>query len=82
MAPPINRFIYLIILIGLSQSVIAQSKPNISSIKVDDQGYADWGFNESNVIQAPHIDNLVTESIQSLQSYMILPILRTTFFKS
>ena len=70
MAPPINRFIYLIILIGLSQSVIAQSKPNISSIKVDDQGYADWGFNESNVIQAPHIDNLVTESIQSLQSYV------------
>ena len=50
-----------------------KSKPNIILILTDDQGYLDVGFNGSNDILTPNIDNLAREGIVFSNGYVTHP---------
>ena len=48
----------------------AQTQPNIIVVLVDDAGYADWGFNGSDQVQTPNIDNLVNRGTYFSEGYV------------
>ncbi|MEN8247380.1 MAG: sulfatase-like hydrolase/transferase [Bacteroidota bacterium] len=62
-------FSIVFFLLGIN-TVFAQTQPNIIVIVTDDAGYADWGFNQSDVIQTPQIDNLLSQGVQFSESYV------------
>lgn len=45
-------------------------KPNIILILTDDAGYADFGFQGSDVMKTPHIDKLASSSMKFDQAYV------------
>ena len=49
---------------------VAQAPPNIIVVLVDDAGYADWGFNGSDEVQTPNIDNLVSRGTYFSEGYV------------
>ena len=52
-----------------------KSNPNIILILTDDQGYLDVGFNGSNDILTPNIDNLAREGIVFFEWLRNTPVL-------
>ncbi|GJM33951.1 MAG: sulfatase [Saprospiraceae bacterium] len=53
--------------------LLAQSKPNILVILVDDLGYHDLSCNGSVIYQTPNIDSLAAQSLQFEQAYSNYP---------
>ena len=52
---------------------IAQAKPNILIIHVDDLGYHDLSIHGSKIYQTPNIDKLATESVSFSKAYANYP---------
>lgn len=66
-------FLYLI-LASLSQSaVVADRKPNILLILIDDMGWKDAGFAGSTYYETPHIDQLAVEGVVFRNAYSAAP---------
>ncbi len=57
----------------LTFNVTAQ-QPNIIVIVTDDAGYADWGFQGSEVCETPNIDDLRSEGIYFSQAYVTMSV--------
>lgn len=55
------------------QVVTAQKQPNIILLFSDDGGYADFGFQGSDIMKTPHLDKLASESITFKQAYVTDP---------
>jgi arylsulfatase A-like enzyme len=60
-----------------SQTIAAESKPNIVYFLVDDLGYADCGFNGGKDIKTPNIDKLAKAGAV-LKSYYVQPVCSPT----
>ncbi len=63
----INLFIILFILAFTGQ---AQDKPNIILLFSDDAGYADFGFQGSEVMHTPNLDKLAKQGVRFTQAYV------------
>ena len=62
---------YLILLFLLAYTLItAQEKPNIVFLFVDDAGYADFGFQGSDVMITPNLDELAKLGVKFTQGYV------------
>lgn len=62
-----------IILLFIFKSLFATSandQPNIIIILTDDAGYIDWGFQGSDVMETPRIDQLCSEGTKFSQAYV------------
>ncbi|WP_041522717.1 sulfatase [Gilvimarinus agarilyticus] len=65
------RSLCFIVLFFITQSAVAaQTKPNILFILSDDAGYADFGYQGSNVMQTPNIDQLAQQGMVFNQAYV------------
>lgn len=62
----------LILLFGvlLQFGATAQKQPNIVLLFSDDAGYADFGFQGSQVMKTPHLDQLAKRGIKFTQAYV------------
>ncbi|ANW95376.1 hypothetical protein AXE80_03365 [Wenyingzhuangia fucanilytica] len=74
---------FYLILLGLlfinSNSLLAQSKPNIVFIIVDDLGYSDLEFmNQKEGIQTPNINKLVKTGMLFTEAYAAAPVCSPT----
>ena len=54
----------LMVIIGFTQSISAQKRPNVILIVTDDQGYGDLSCHGNPVIRTPHLDDLYAESVR------------------
>ncbi|WP_299605322.1 sulfatase [uncultured Aquimarina sp.] len=63
-------FILLIISALTIQIVSSQERPNIILIIADDAGYADFGFQGSNVMKTPNLDQFAKEGMRFKQAYV------------
>ncbi len=59
----IKSYLFWINLLALSSTIIAQEKPSIILINVDDLGYKDVSFNNSKYYDTPNIDKLVSGGV-------------------
>lgn len=60
--------VLLVVLFSLAQHAVAENRPNILLMMVDDLGFADFGCYGSE-IQTPHIDALANEGLRFSQFY-------------
>ena len=58
------------LMFSLAMSAVAESKPNIVFILVDDLGQADVGFNGSTFYETPNIDALARGGLVIENAYM------------
>ncbi len=66
----------LISLIACSQEKSngkSQSRPNIILLFADDAGYADFGFQGSEIMKTPNLDRLAKQSVRFTQAYVSDP---------
>lgn len=61
--------LYHLIFIGIAFSGLAQSRPNVIVIMVDDMGYGDLGCYGSKLINTPRIDRMAAEGIRFTDFY-------------
>ncbi len=66
----LSMMCFFVLLLFLQFSVFAQQKPNIVFILSDDAGYADFGFQGSQVIKTPHLDKLESQGVRFNQAYV------------
>src|SRR5437868_14610437 len=59
-------------------SALAQTRPNIVFVLVDDMGYADLGCMGAKDIKTPNIDRLATEGIKFTDFYANAPVCTPT----
>lgn len=66
------KYLYLLpfCLCFLYVSLSAQERPNIVLLFSDDAGYADFGFQGSNIIKTPHLDQLAKGGVRCTQGYV------------
>ncbi len=64
----------IIIFLLLSQFCLAQKKPNIIFIMVDDMGYADLGCYGSKINKTPFIDQMANDGVKLTQAYSAAPV--------
>ncbi|UDQ96725.1 sulfatase [Lentisphaerota bacterium WC36G] len=57
------KFFTIVAVSSLSSIAVAQNKPSIILINVDDLGYKDVGFNGSKYYSTPNIDKLVSQGV-------------------
>lgn len=62
--------LHLILFTFIQLTLSAQAKPNILLIISDDAGYADFGFQGSQVMKTPHLDQLAKEGMKFKQAYV------------
>lgn len=60
----------LCFLLAFSLCSNAQEKPNIIFLFCDDAGYADFGFQGSEVMKTPNLDKLAKEGVKFTQGYV------------
>lgn len=61
----VDRLVLLLMIVSLTSSLYAQSRPNIIFILADDLGYGDVKcFNPEGKISTPHIDQLAAEGMK------------------
>lgn len=65
----IYRAILLSFILGLTQNLVAQQKPNVIFILADDMGYGDSGCYGSKLIKTPNIDVLAKEGMRFTDFY-------------
>ncbi len=58
----------------VSQFVLAQKKPNIVFIMVDDMGYGDLGCYGSKINKTPFLDQMAKEGVRLTQAYSAAPV--------
>ncbi|WP_020208750.1 sulfatase [Gilvimarinus chinensis] len=63
-------FCFFVLFVLAQAAVAAQTKPNILFILSDDAGYADFGYQGSNVMRTPNIDQLAQEGMVFDQAYV------------
>ncbi|WP_152286841.1 sulfatase-like hydrolase/transferase [Flavicella marina] len=69
-----KKFSYFLILsVFVLQTIVAQDKPNIVMIIVDDFGYHDIGYHGSKIHQTPAIDNLAKTGVVFQNGYSSYP---------
>src|SRR5947207_15781620 len=59
-------------------SALAQTRPNIVFVLVDDMGYADLGCMGAKDIRTPHIDRLASEGLKFTDFYANAPVCTPT----
>ncbi len=59
-----------VISFGIHIQVFAQQKPNIVLILSDDAGYADFGFQGSEIMKTPNLDKLAAQGVIFKQAYV------------
>ncbi|MEI6263570.1 MAG: sulfatase-like hydrolase/transferase [Sphingobacteriia bacterium] len=64
----------IIFFLLLSQFCLAQKKPNIIFIMVDDMGYADLGCYGSKINKTPNIDQMAKDGVKLTQAYSAAPV--------
>ncbi len=64
------KLLVTVFVIGAGQLLLAQSKPNIVFILSDDAGYADFGFQGSDIMKTPNLDKLASEGTKFNQAYV------------
>lgn len=65
------KFIFVLLFVVFSQSNIkSQEKPNIIFLFSDDAGYADFGFQGSEIMKTPNLDKLSKEGVKFTQGYV------------
>ncbi len=69
-----QKLLSLSLLAGSSLTMVAQEKPNIIIIYVDDMAYADLSCYGGNYVHTKHIDKLASEGIRFTQYYTAAPI--------
>ncbi|TWU24752.1 sulfatase-like hydrolase/transferase [Bythopirellula polymerisocia] len=55
---------------------VEHDRPNVVLILSDDQGWQDYGFMGSNVVQTPHLDRLARNSLLFERGYVVSPLCR------
>lgn len=68
-----NLFKKIAVLLLLTQGLMAQEKPNVVMIIVDDFGYHDIGYHGSKIHQTPAIDNLAKTGVVFKNGYSSYP---------
>ena len=64
----------VLFLLGLATIALADTKPNVVFILVDDQGYYDLGCYGATEVETPRIDGLAREGIRFTDYYAAAPI--------
>ena len=62
--------IIILVVLSFSLTNCAQKKPNIIFLFCDDAGYADFGFQGSDVMITPNLDKLSKEGVKFTQGYV------------
>ena len=73
----IRAFLFSVITLLVSSSVMAGDKPNIIVMVADDLGWADVGFHGNQVIETPSLDRIAAEGAQ-LNRFYTTPICSPT----
>ena len=68
----------LLSLLAATAPSAAPEKPNVVLIVADDQGWMDFGFMGSKVVQTPHLDKLATESAVFPNGYVPTSLCRAS----
>src|SRR4051812_42539800 len=71
-------FIFAGFLLLGQNSALAQARPNIVFVLVDDMGYADLGCMGAKDIRTPHIDRLAKEGLKFTDFYANAPVCTPT----
>lgn len=58
------------LILMFAQVITAQDKPNIVLLFSDDAGYADFGFQGSEVMKTPNLDKLAKQGVRFTQAYV------------
>lgn len=61
---------FLLLSLCYQQEVFAGEKPNIILFFADDAGYADFGFQGSDIMKTPNLDQLAADGVQFAQGYV------------
>ncbi|MGK0187126.1 MAG: arylsulfatase A-like enzyme [Verrucomicrobiales bacterium] len=64
------------LLVSIGTCMATESKPNIVLIVSDDQGWRDYGFMGSKVVETPHLDRLASQSLIFERGYVPAPLCR------
>ncbi len=67
------HLLFLLLLYCQPTSLLAQEKPNILFLLVDDLGYHDLSCHGSPIYQTPHIDSLAAKSVSFTNAYSNYP---------
>ncbi|MFP6619005.1 MAG: sulfatase [Pirellulaceae bacterium] len=59
-----------------SESLLAESRPNVVLIVSDDQSYRDFGFMGNDRVQTPHLDRLASQSARYSNGYVSMSVCR------
>ena len=65
-----KNYLFILFFLLISTSIMAQEKPNIVFLFVDDAGYADFGFQGSDVMITPNLDKLAKQGVKFTQGYV------------
>ena len=68
----------LLVTAGLGEPILADDRPNVLLIIVDDLGYADLSCQGTADIQTPRIDELISDSLKLNQFYANCPVCSPT----
>ncbi len=67
-------FSFLVSIVSLAYWAVAESKPNIVLIYVDDLGYGDLGCYGSEKNDTPHVDQLASDGMRFTEYYSASPV--------
>ncbi|WP_452228493.1 MULTISPECIES: sulfatase-like hydrolase/transferase [unclassified Lacinutrix] len=65
-----KNYFFILLFLLIYTSITAQKKPNIVFLFVDDAGYADFGFQGSDVMITPNLDKLAKQGVKFTQGYV------------
>ncbi|WP_109833186.1 sulfatase [Reichenbachiella versicolor] len=65
-----NKSGFIILIVLFIQCTYAAKRPNIILILTDDAGYADFGFQGSDVMITPNLDRVAAEGVRFTQGYV------------
>ncbi|MDW5288048.1 sulfatase [Formosa sp. PL04] len=65
-----RKIIITLLVLGFQLCTYAQKQPNIIFLFSDDAGYADFGFQGSDVMKTPNLDKLAKSGVRFTQGYV------------
>src|SRR5438874_797102 len=71
-------FLVLAASLSLSSPAWVAEQPNVIMIVADDQGWTDFGFMGSKIVQSPHLDKLAVESAVFTNGYVPTSLCRAS----
>ena len=69
-----NKLVTISLILGSGFSLVAEEKPNIIMLYIDDMGYSDLSCYGGKFAQTPNIDKIAEEGIRFTQYYSACPI--------